>query len=305
MLTISAVIPTKNRFADLRFAVESILAQKRLPEELVIVDQSDSTKSQEMIEYLFSGQPSIRLVYVYDPAVKGLVDAKRVGVERSTGDIVSFLEDDVVLEPEYFEGVEWAFASHPDCIGCGGVITNPARTSGIYIALQRIFLRGIFDDPRLYASAEAVRRPDMLVPCVVLSGGVSSWRRSVFATVQFDVANGFHFFEDMEFATRVVRALGPNLYINPRARLAHYASPVNRERMSLRQRRKMTEALIFYRKRRDWPGARSGMLMGAVWWFGETLFQCALLRSVAPLQGYAAGVAEGRRRPLVLENVDF
>lgn len=298
MLKISAVIPTKNRQADLRLAVESILAQLRPPDELIIIDQSDTTQSQVMVEGLCAGHQGMRLIYVYDRSVTGLVDAKRVGVERSSGDIISFLEDDVVLEPEYFEGVEWAFVSRPDCLGCGGVITNPPRSSGVYVALQRIFLRGIFDDPRLDAFAEAERRPDTLVPCAVVSGGVSSWRRSVFETVRFDVANGFHFFEDMEFATRVVRALGPHLYINPRARLAHYGSPVNRERNGRRQQRKMAEALVFYRKRRDWPGAASGMTLGALWWFVEAAWQSARLRSVGPVSGFFRGITEGRRRSL-------
>jgi GT2 family glycosyltransferase len=168
----------------------------------------------------------------------------------------------------------------------------------VYIALQRVFLCGIFDDPRLDAFAMAERRPDALVPCTVVSGGVSSWRRSVFERVQFDVANKFHFFEDMEFATRVVRTLGSHIYINPRARLAHYGSPVNRDVNGFRQQRKMAEALVFYRKRQTWDGARTGILMGATWWLGEALWQCVRARSAAPLRGYFAGIAEGRRRPL-------
>lgn len=299
MLTISAVIPTKNREADLRLAVESILSQVRPPEELIIIDQSDTTESQAMIESRCAGHPSIQLIYVHDRTVRGLVDAKRVGVERSSSDIVSFLEDDVVLESAYFKGVEWAFASRPDCLGCGGVITNPPRSSGVYIALQRIFLRGIFDDPRLDAFVQAERRTDVLVPCAVVSGGVSSWRRSVFETVRFDVANGFHFFEDMEFATRVVRAFGPHLYINPRARLAHYGSPVNRERNGRRQQRKITEALVFFRTREGWPGAWSGMTCGAIWWMMEALYQSVRLRSLGPTIGYLRGFVEGLRRPVV------
>jgi glycosyltransferase involved in cell wall biosynthesis len=298
LLTISAVIPTKNRAADLRLAVQSILDQSHRPDELIIVDQSDTTESRAMVEGLCKGRPGVRLVYVHDRAVTGLVDAKRVGVERATGDIVSFLEDDVVLEPAYFEGVAWAFASRPDCLGCGGVITNPPRTSPVYVALQRIFLRGIFDDPRLDAFAEAARRPDALVPCHVVSGGVSSWRRAVFQAVPFDVANGFHFFEDMEFATRVVRTLGPHLYINPRARLAHYGSPVNRDRNGRRQQRKMAEAITFARKRADWPGATSGIALGSLWWLAEAAWQSVRLMSIGPLVGYVRGVHEGRRRVL-------
>mgnify|MGYP000465487560 CR=1 FL=1 len=40
-MIISAVIPTKNRPHDLLQAVRSILSQKRLPDQLIIIDQSN------------------------------------------------------------------------------------------------------------------------------------------------------------------------------------------------------------------------------------------------------------------------
>ena len=42
---ITAVIPTKNRPLDLPHAVTSILNQSRIPNELVIIDQSDDSRS--------------------------------------------------------------------------------------------------------------------------------------------------------------------------------------------------------------------------------------------------------------------
>ena len=299
MVTISAVIPTKNRLADLQLAVASVLAQTRLPAELIIVDQSDDHEQRAAVEALCATRPEMRLVYEHARTVTGLVDAKRVGVARATGDIVSFLEDDVMLEPGYFEGVAWAFDSRSDILACCGVITNLPRTSPLYVLLQRLFLRGIFRDPRLSAFASAGRNPDALLPCAVLSGGTSSWRASVFDSVTFDTANGFHFFEDMEFATRVWRELGPHLYVNPRARLVHRGSAVNRDRNGRRQHRKMAEAIVFFRKRVDWPGAISGIVLGAVWWFGEATWQSLRLLSPGPVAGYLRGVIEGGRRPLV------
>lgn len=298
-MRITAVIPTKHRPVDLRQAVLSILGQTRRPDELLIVDQSDSTESRMIVERLCEAHADLQLVYVHDRSVTGLVDAKRVGVERASGDVISFLEDDVVLEPGYFAGVQWAFDSRQDMLGCSGVITNPPRTSAVYVALQRIFLRGIFDDPRLEAFMRADASPDTLVPCLVLSGGVSSWRKTVFERVKFDVANGFHFFEDMEFATRVSREMGPHLFVNPRARLAHFGSPTNRERNGRRQQRKMAEAMVFARKRAQWPGAVSGVAFGTVWWFAEAAWQSARLLSPGPLAGFFRGLAEGRQRPLV------
>lgn len=298
-MTLSAIIPTKNRPHDLANAVASLLAQTRAPDELVVIDQSEGSESTERVHALLAPHPHIRLVYVHDPSVTGLVHAKHVAVGRASSDVIAFLEDDVVLEPDYVEAVLDGFAAKPEMYGCGGVVTNPPYTSAVYIRLQSVFLRGIFRDPRAKIFAVLPRLGTGLIPCDVVSGGLSSWRADVFRHVSFDTRNGFHMFEDMEFATRVVRALGHCLYINPRARLAHFGSPVNRDQHGARQQRKISEAIVFYRKRRTWQGATSGMLMGAAWWFGEALVQACRLRTAGPVRGYLRGALEGWRRPVV------
>ena len=297
-LTLSAIIPTKNRPDDLIRAVDSIVAQTRPPQELLIIDQSDGMASEDAIRGRFANVTGTTLVYIHDTAITGLVDAKRVGSERATTDIVCFLEDDVVLAPDYMEQIEWGFTTQPDMWGCSGIITNMARSSPFYLVAQAIFFRGIFRDPRLPLTARALEGTSQLTLCDVLSGGLSSWRRDVFRHVQFDTANRFFMFEDMEFSTRVVQALGHHLYINPRARLLHLSSAVNRDRHGTRQHRKMREALIFYKKRRSWAGSTSGLLLVSVWWLTEALVQAVRLRSVGPLAGYVRGVAEGVQTPL-------
>jgi len=298
-LTLSAVIPTRNRAADLCVAVESLLRQTRPPDELIIVDQSPGDESVTRVHALFSGVTVIRLLYIHDTTVSGLVDAKRVGSGRATGDIVCFLEDDVVLEAEYLAQIATAFEARPDMWGCSGVITNLPHTSPLYIALHRLFFRGIFRDPRVAVSVTALRASGPLIRCDVLSGGLSAWRREVFARIPFDTSNHFFMFEDMEFSTRVVRAFGPHLYVNPGARLEHKGSPVNRDDQGVRQRRKLTEAVTFYKKRRDWPGALTGLLGVMCWSLGEAVQRAATVRSAAPVAGYFRGVIDGFQRPLV------
>jgi GT2 family glycosyltransferase len=297
-LTMSVVIPTKNRPDDLLKAVDSILAQTRPPEELLIIDQSEGMASEHAVRSRFEATAPTRLVYVHDTAITGLVDAKRVGSKRAAGDIVCFLEDDVILERDYMAQIESGFLAEPAMCGCSGVIVNVPRSSPMYIAAQRVFFRGIFRDPRLPLTARALNGGRQLMSCDVLSGGISSWRRDVFKHVQFDVANGFFMFEDMEFSTRVVKALGHHLYINPRARLEHHMSGVNRDRHGTRQRRKLREALLFYKKRSAWPGARGGLLLVMAWWLTEAAAQTVRLRSIGPLTGYLRGVADGIRTPL-------
>lgn len=312
-MTLSAVIPTRNRPEDLARAVESILAQTRPPDELIIVDQSPGDESERLVRGLFQSvapshpEPGTqnasgvapRLVYIHDPGVPGLVAAKRVGSTRAASGIVCFLEDDVVLEAEYMARIESGFEDRPEMCGCSGIITNWPGASALHIAVRALFFRGIFHDPRLEAFAEAMRGSQALIPCDVLSGGLSAWRRHVFTDVPFDTDNGFFMFEDMEFSTRVVRALGHCLYINPAARLEHLWSPVNRDVQGTRQRRKLAEALTFFKKRRHWPGAWFGLAMVMVWWLVEALRQTVGIRSTGPVRGYVRGVIDGIRRPLV------
>src|SRR3972149_1254722 len=99
-MLISAVIPSKNRPRDLANAVLSILTQSRPPDELLVIAQRPA------------------LGCVHDPRIAGLVAAKQVAVARARGDIVCFLEDDVVLETDYMLNIERGFVEGPALLGC-------------------------------------------------------------------------------------------------------------------------------------------------------------------------------------------
>ena len=135
-----------------------------------------------------------------------------------------------------------------------------------------------------------------MIACIMLSGGLSAWRREVFSVVSFDVANGFHMLEDIDFSTRVARHYGARLYINPNARLEHHCSPVNREILAPRQRRKLIEYIVYYKKRRNWPGATFALPWLLLGLFFEAMFQALSSRSFSILRGYFAGMRAGFAR---------
>jgi GT2 family glycosyltransferase len=134
----------------------------------------------------------------------------------------------------------------------------------------------------------------------MLSGGLSAWRREVFKVVPFDVLNGFHMFEDIDFSTRVARHFGARLYINPNARLEHHCSPINREILGPRQRRKLTECIVYYKKRRDWPGATFALPWLLLGMLMEAVLQSYSARSLGPLQGYFSGLRDGFTKKVIL-----
>jgi GT2 family glycosyltransferase len=296
---ITAVIPTRNRPKDLSNVINSLCAQLRLPDELIIVDQSADDLSCLAINNKLSKFKQIKLIYIHDPKLLGLVDAKRVAINHASADIVCFLEDDVVLEADYLKQIELGFIKDSNMIGCSGVITNPPKVNFLYKFLFVIFHRGIFKDKRIGVHGNYSGYGNRLIESDMLSGGVSAWRREVFDNVKFDVANGFHMFEDIDFSTRVARHFGNRLFINPNARLAHYCSPINRDALDIGQRRKVRECFTYYKKRKDWPSAAISFYWLLLGMLLEAIFQSFSFLSFKPIQGYMLGLRDGYTKKII------
>jgi GT2 family glycosyltransferase len=297
MLTV--VIPTRNRPSDLLRAIQSVCVQTRVPSELLIIDQSLKNQFVEISTLIFSVSEKIKLNYIHDPTVPGLVAAKEMAVSRAIGDVICFLEDDVVLESNYLEQVESSFNIFPSMMGCCGVVTNPPQVVFFYVQLFKLFHQGIFKDKRVGLALNKPEKMTELIESDKLSGGISAWRREVFESVHFDTHNGFHMFEDIDFSTRVARHYGGQLYINPHLRLAHYCSPINRDFFGARQKRKLIECFVYYKKRRDWPYATISFTWVLVGMFLEAIFQSALSYSIDPIKGYVQGLKEGFGKKLI------
>jgi GT2 family glycosyltransferase len=299
---LSAIIPTRNRPDDLFKAVCSVCAQTRPPDELIIVDQSCDKRSRIQVELIMLKSLQIKLIYIHDANISGLVEAKHIGVGLAKGAIVCFLEDDVILEPDYLEQIEKGFDKHPEMIGCCGIISNTPPYLFGYEFVFHFFHLGIFQDQRVGIHRRTNGFEKGLVPSKMLSGGVSAWRQEVFSAIPFDIANGFHMLEDIDFSTRVAMYYGDRLYINPKARLEHWPSPLNREVLGSRQRRKLVEYIIYYKKRRDQQWATTSFIWLLLGLFFEAVLQALISGSFSVLRGFFAGVREGFARVVFQQN---
>jgi len=296
---ITVIIPTKNRHRDLCTAIESIAVQVQAPEELLVIDQSDEAPSAAELDRLRGVLGcSVDLRWIHDTSIQGLVHAKAVGAALATGGIVCFLEDDIVLEREYLTSILEAFVGDPALIGASGVVTD-VPFGKVYAAFYALFHRGVFDDPRPWIYVTLQGRGAAAIPSHALSGGLSAWRREVFAEVPFDTANGFHMLEDIEFSTRVRARFGDRLAILPGARLEHHFAPVGRAAIGTRERRKVIEFITFYRTR---PTRR----VDAAWLAWLLVGVCAAAAatsarrlSVKPLVGFVSGLLAGTRKAIL------
>ena len=302
MNKISAVIPTLNRPVDLVLAVTSVLEQKYLPDELIIVDQSVDKQSHDAVNRLYENFDVMpKLIYLHEPEVSGLIEAKQRGVEVAKGDIISFLEDDVVLHQQYFENAISIFKNNQKVIGCCGVMSN-VHSGVLYEYLFKLFHRGIFYDPRLNAGKNRdCQGLGVLLPSRYLSGGISCYRKEVFEKVKFDMVNDFFMLEDIDFSTRAADFFGDGyFFISTNMCLDHNMSPINRARLKGRWQRKLREYITFYKKHSDKPWSLVNLIWLLIGMFGESVVSSVLSKNIGPLAGTIVGLYDGIRKKAIV-----
>jgi glycosyltransferase involved in cell wall biosynthesis len=110
---VTVTIQTYNRSAVLAETLES-LRPLRCPAgveyEILVVDNNSSDNTPDAIRR-YGDILSPRLRSVFEPA-QGLSHARNRALAEARGDIVSFLDDDVVVDPDWLVAVCTAFAAH-------------------------------------------------------------------------------------------------------------------------------------------------------------------------------------------------
>ena len=153
-MTLSIVIPTKNRPNELLAMLKSLIIQTHLPDQIIIVDQSlkENTIEDKLLSLL--GLNKIKLNYIHDQNITGLVKAKAFAIKHNTCDIISFFDDDIILEPGYLKEICFAFKQYPKINGANGLILNTPNQN----IIKRLFFRsthlGLYKDNRQRVSKQ-------------------------------------------------------------------------------------------------------------------------------------------------------
>ena len=128
-LSISVGIPTYNRPDLLDRALASVAAQVELPDEIIIGDNSDNCKSEEIYERWKPHIPNLR--YIRHSINIGALGNFLKLVEVSTSSHFMWLADDDALEPTHLRVVKDFLASHQDVqyLGWGFRVHNYATGS--------------------------------------------------------------------------------------------------------------------------------------------------------------------------------
>lgn len=228
--------------------LQSVRGQSLYPDEILIIDGSINTETEQILNH----NPFQNLKYFLVPKEhRGLTKQRNFGISKvsQNSDIVCFLDDDTVLEKDYFEQLLNIYKVYPEALGAGGYIHNEMKWEHVGVNYQpkvsefyfdgwkrkdgnRFILRkklGLDSDclPGFSPSFSHGRSVGFLPPSdkiyevEQLMGGVSSFRKSVFEKFRFSTYfEGYGLYEDADFCLRVAKT--GSLYLNTKAKLNHY-----------------------------------------------------------------------------------
>jgi len=252
----SVVIPTYKRSDALVATIESVVKNTLLPYEIIIID--DDVTPAEIINYLekIVTEKSVEFIYHkkdHNITRRGLSESKNLGVSLATSEVICYLDDDVILDAEYFKNLiqVWSdFAHETKLIGVGGKISNNRPTSKAEKLYRKLFgLEGEcswdVNDAGFQVWDEGVKNTEK---GYYLHGGVSSYKRELLTQFPFEVFSGGRTgLEDVEHCMRAKRA-GYHFYYVPSAHLTHHPAPSGREALFLSGQKESQNRLEIFKR---------------------------------------------------------
>lgn len=244
----SLIICTYMRPKPLLSLLESVKMQTFYPNEILIIDGSLNFETQDCI----IKNNFLNLKYfLVNQDDRGLTRQRNFGISKvsKSSEIVCFLDDDTLLEPNYFEEILKTYSFFPNALGVGGYINNEVKWEKVLNDYQPNYNEFVFDGWKRKDGSRFIARkklgldtdtPPGFLPefsngrsigflppsgkiyeVEQLMGGVSSFKKSVFNSFQFSTYfEGYGLYEDADFTLRLSKT--GKLYVNTNAQLGHF-----------------------------------------------------------------------------------
>lgn len=298
---ISVVLATKNRFHDIIKCIDSILDQTRLPDEIVIIDASDTQELNLKIKEFRSEKTKI--IYVHTKP--GMCYQRNIGIEKSYGDIVFILDDDTILEKNFIKEIVKIFEKdkYKKIGGVQGDVTNMLNYSGIldaiYIPIHTVlseifFLSTVGDGKfRLSGFQACPWGVNKVLKVDYLSGCTSAYRREVLNEFKFD--ENLHNMTDVDLSYRISRKY-QNVY-TPHAKLIHNVSPGGRATLFMRKKRRIQDHYYLFKK--NIPQTfkhKFAFYMSIIGLFMVEMMNTLITRNAEGSRGLSAGLLDIKRK---------
>jgi len=247
-MNFSLIICTYMRPVPLLKLLNSVKGQTLYPNEILIIDGSTNDDTKIALEQNYFENLKYFQVTKED---RGLTRQRNYGVAHVAEDmeVICFLDDDTILEPQYFEEIIRTYKVYPEALGVGGYINNENKWEKVANDYKPTIHEFTYDGWKQKDGSRFVMRKRLgldsntkpgflpefsngrsisflppsgkIYQVEQLMGGVSSFRKSVFDTFRFSTYfEGYGLYEDADFTLRLSKT--GKLYLNTNAQLGHY-----------------------------------------------------------------------------------
>lgn len=217
-MKLSVIVASYNRPEQLIRCLSSLLAQTRLPDEIVVATKTyDEVTVPRLNEFTTRIRPQIKIVNV-QVSEHPVVFAENRAVEVAIGEIVCFIDDDAEALSDWIERIENWFAD-PQIGAVGGpdILVQDGRP--VFKMARRVGL--------LTWWGEAIGNTSCLVeePLFVdhLRGCNMSFRKSILGRFDENIVDYCYRFE--LDACLSIRKKGYKVLFDPNVRVYHYPAP--------------------------------------------------------------------------------
>jgi glycosyltransferase involved in cell wall biosynthesis len=225
-VNVTVIVCTYNRCQSLAKALDSVAASV-LPDsvgwEVLVVDNNSKDRTREVVETYCRRYPR-QFRYLFE-SKQGKSHALNSGILEARGDVVAFMDDDVIVEPTWLQLLTAPLGSG-DCAGVGGRIL-PARA---FVPPKWLLLNGPYSTGSMLALFDLGDQPGELREPPF--GTNMAFRKSVFGKygafrTDMGPCPGSELRnEDTEFGRRLL-AGGERLWYEPSA-IVYHAIPEER-----------------------------------------------------------------------------
>ncbi len=242
------------RAESLLALLQSIKFQNKYPDEILIIDGSTNDETGTLLkQYNFE---KVKYVKVAGED-RGLTKQRNIGISKIDSDteIVCFLDDDTILEQDYFKEIIKTFESDGKIVGVGGVAINENKwklqDKKKYYNKRKFYLfEGYFYKESLrnivrnylglgsnlepgkmplfsHAKPPTFPQTGRTYNVDLLIGMSMAFRKDVVEKIKFSkFFEGYSLYEDADFSLRALK-FGRNV-INTNIKLSHFHAPSGR-----------------------------------------------------------------------------
>jgi len=159
-LKISVYVPCYNAERTIGACLASLIAQRRKPDEILLVDDGSTDRSLDIAKRF----PGVKIIQ--HAVNKGLATARNSGIRFSKGDLVASIDSDCAADPLWLQILAAEMERDPGIIGTAGAVneserdTIPDRWRTFHMAQH--YGQNVIENPRFLFGANTIFRREAL-----------------------------------------------------------------------------------------------------------------------------------------------